>query len=109
MSLELVPESTWLIDDTIENLYIEYTFLEYKGHLLETPQSMMKPSRPGETVFYRFRRKFELRPDEHEKQLKILKSMLTKDTNLPLRFLIVNEPIDINGTDESDGDCQEVG
>lgn len=105
----MVPDSTWLIDDTVENLYVEYTFLDYKGHLLETPQSMVKPERSCDPIFYRFRRKFELRSDKHESQLKILKSMLKNDTNVPLRFLIVNEPIDIYGTDENDGDCQEVG
>lgn len=54
-------------------------------------------------MYYRFHKKFELKSDENEKQLKLLKAMLEKNTKKQLRFLIVSEPIDEND------ECEEVG
>lgn len=54
-------------------------------------------------MYYRFHKKFELKSDENEKQLKLLKAMLEMNTKKHLRFLIVSEPIDEND------ECEEVG
>jgi len=85
-------------------LYVEYSFLDYKGYLLETPQAMPVPVFPMDPIYYHFRQRFELK-NEHEKQLQILKSMLVKDSKVPLRFLIVNEPLQ----KRTESDCEEVG
>lgn len=84
-------------------MYVEYSFLGYKGHLLETPQSLFKPKSANEIMYFRFHKKFELKSDENEKQLKMLKEMLAKNSKKTLRFLIISEPID-----EKD-ECDEVG
>lgn len=103
VSLQLIANTNFICDDSIKKLYVEYSFLGYKGHLLETPQSLLKPKKENELMYYRFHKKFELKSDENEKQLKMLKAMLEKNTKKHLRFLIVSEPIDEND------ECEEVG
>ncbi|CAO1319480.1 unnamed protein product [Diamesa hyperborea] len=103
VSLQLTANTNFICDDSIQKLYVEYSFLGYKGHLLETPQSLFKPKKENELMYYRFHKKFELKSDENEKQLKLLKAMLEKNTKKHLRFLIVSEPIDEND------ECEEVG
>ncbi|CAO1346932.1 unnamed protein product [Diamesa serratosioi] len=103
VSLQLIPNTNFICDDLIRKLYVEYSFLGYKGHLLETPQSLFKSKKANEIMYYRFHKKFELKSDENEKQLKLLKEMLEKNSKKPLRLLLISEPIDDND------ECEEVG
>lgn len=103
INLVMCEDSSLLKNDSANFLFVEYTFLNYKGHLLET-QSLPKPKKSGECTYYHFKRTFELRPSENQKQFKMLKIMLEKNSKQHLKFLIVNEPIS-----EDTGDCEEVG
>lgn len=76
------------------------------GHLLET-LSLPLPNKAGDVILYRFAQKFEITPDETEKQLKMLKSMVAKNSKNPIKFLLVSEPMDtVSG---KYGECEEVG
>lgn len=104
-SLELVPNSSLLKADEAQFLYVEYSFLGYKGHLLET-QSLPQPRKANEAIFYRFNQKFVINPEENEKQFKLLKAMLAKHSKEQLKFFVVREPI---VGDENDEECEEAG
>lgn len=103
VSLTLVEDSQLLNSDEMHYLYVEYSFLGYKGHLLET-QSLPQPLKPNEALSYHFKQKFDVKPDDNGKQLKMLKSMLAKGTKEQIKFFIVNEPIGFE-----DKECEEVG
>lgn len=104
INLVICENSTLLEDKNAKFLYIEYTFLNYKGHLMET-QTLPKPSKAGEAVFYHFDNTFEIRPSEDKKQFKMLKSMLEKNSKVPIKFLIVSEPLD----NPEEKECEEIG
>lgn len=103
VKLELCENSSLLEDDDAKFLYIEYTFLNHKGYLLET-QSLPKPKKAGDSTVYRLSTKFEINPKD--KEFKILKSMIAKDSKIPIKFLIVSEPID---SEDGYDNCEEIG
>ncbi|XP_070489826.1 flagellar attachment zone protein 1-like [Chironomus tepperi] len=104
IKLELCENSALLDDDDANFLYVEYTFMNYKGYLLET-QSLPKPKKSGDSIIYNMTRKFDINPQD--KDFKHFKAMVDKKSNSPIKFLIVSEPIDAK--EEDGGDCDEVG
>jgi hypothetical protein len=107
ISLELTPNSSFLAEDNNKLLYVEYQFLGYLGHMLET-QSLQKPKKANEPIFYRYSQKFEVKPDSDKKKMKLLKSMVEKNSSNPLKFIIVSEPSDIDDIN-NDEQCEEMG
>lgn len=103
IKLELCENSALLEDNNANFLYVEYTFMNYKGYLLET-QSLPKPKKSGDSIIYQMTRKFDINP--HDKDFKHFKAMIEKKSKTPIRFLIVSEPIDAK---DGGGDCEEVG
>lgn len=97
-----------LLNKTGKYLYVEYTFLGYKGHLLET-RSLHQPKRPNEPIFYRYSQKFEIKPEENQKQMKILKSMIAKNSKNSIKFLVVSEPIEGSDGQKIEDECEEIG
>lgn len=104
INLVICEDSSLLTNEDAHFLYIEFTFLDFKGHLMET-QSLPKPKKAGESIFYHFENIFELQPAEDKKQFKMLKLMLEKNSKLPIKFMIVSEPLE----NEEKGECQEIG
>lgn len=104
VSLELIPHSKLLTESDSKFLYVEYAFLGYQGHLLES--NSLKMPRSNEPVYFRFSQKFKINPTENEKQFKMLKSMLLPKSKDQIKFLVVSEP---NNEDKDDGECEEVG
>lgn len=103
IKLELCENSALLENTNTNFLYVEYSFMNYKGYLLET-QSLPKPKKSGESTVYNLTRKFDINPQD--KDFNHFKSMVEKKSKSPIKFLIVSEPID---TEDDDGDCDEVG
>jgi hypothetical protein len=91
----------------LKYLYIEYQFLGYMGHLLET-QSLQQPNKPNDPTYYRYSQIFDIKPDSDQKMMKILKSMVEKNSSNPLKFLVVSEPIERDGV-KNDEECVELG
>lgn len=104
INLAFCEDSSLLANEKFKYLYVEYSFMLYKGHLLET-QALPKPQKSNESIFYHFNNTFEIRPAEDKKRFKFLKSMLEKNSKSPLKFFIVSEPLE----DQDDGECEEVG
>lgn len=94
-----------------ELFFVEYSFLGWHGHLLETV-GVPAPKKPNETIFYRHAQKFILDSSKHAEQIKILKSMLTNDTSSdPIKFYVVSEEKenDEPSSKTTGGECREVG
>lgn len=100
--------------DNDELLFVEYSFLGWNGHLLET-RGLPVPKKSGETIFYRQTQKFVLDSSKHLEQIKILSSMLASDTSTdPIKFYLVSEEMETdehhnNPSHQSTRECQEVG
>ena len=54
ISLAVNPNSWLALDPTVEQLFVEYQFLNYNETELETPVSLPKP-RPGQSACFNFR------------------------------------------------------
>ncbi|KAG5677364.1 hypothetical protein PVAND_007128 [Polypedilum vanderplanki] len=106
INLQLCKDSSLLTNENANFLYVEYSFLEYKGYLFET-QSLAKPKKEEESIFYRLNRQFDVNPEKNPTEFKILRSMIDANSKIPLKFLIVSEPISVETDDY--GDCEEVG
>lgn len=89
---------------------MEYSFLDYQGHLLET-QALPVPTKSNDTTFYRHVQKFTLDTTKHSKQIKILNSMLSRSSNIvePIKFYVVSESVEINEGEYEQKECEEVG
>ncbi len=108
VSLQILP-SDLMNDESVQQLYVEYTFLSYRGHLLETPQSLPKPLSTEDVLQFNYRKEFKLDLKKDIKQLKILRSMLEYNSPLPLRFLLISEPTEFDLENDEDAECEEVG
>lgn len=96
-------------NNSIKQLYVEYTFLSLKGHLLETPHSLPKPNCSADALDFNYRKAFDLNFQKYDKQMKILKAMLEKNTPLPLRFLLISEPTESDLESDEESECEEIG
>lgn len=67
-------------------------------------QSFPLPRKASEPIVYHFTQQFDIKPVEKEKQYKMMKAMVKKDSKEQIKFLIVSEPMD-----DDDKDCDEVG
>lgn len=104
ISLELDTNSNLLLlTDKGRFIYIEYTFLGFKGHLMET-QSLPLPQKSSEPVFFRFTQRFDVNPADSEEQLHILESMVASDSTKSIKFIVVDEPFG-----DEKGECEEIG
>jgi hypothetical protein len=106
-----LPKTCSLNND--ELLFVEYSFLGWHGHLLET-QGLPAPKQPHETIFYRQAQMFVLDPSKHAEQIKILSSMLSSDAHAdPMKFYVVSEAMEDDKSDmqrwHSRSECREVG
>lgn len=96
-------------DCSVKQLYVEYTFLGFFGHLYETPESVNKSI--NSLMIFNFRKDFELEKSTHGKQLKMLMEMLKDGTKHPLRLVVVSEPTssDLENDNEELFECEEIG
>jgi hypothetical protein len=93
------------LSSTNRFLYVEYSFLDYKGYLLET-QSLPLPKKRGDSMFYGYKRQFQINPTSEEEKYKSLQKMLEKKSKCPLKFLIISEPMEKEN--DYQGECEEV-
>lgn len=103
ISLELAPNSSLLLSEKERFVYVEYSFLGFKGHLMET-QSMQLPQKSLDPVFFRFTQRFDINPSDNEDQLEALKSMIESNSLKSIQFMVIEEPID-----NEDSECEEIG
>lgn len=109
ISLQISDQDV-LSNPEIKQLYIEYSFLGSKGHLLETPISLPKPENGKEKLNYNFRKTFEFDTiKDSGKQIADFIDMLREDSKTKIRFLIINEPKQFDGIKDSTLECKEVG
>lgn len=107
VSLELIPNSIFLRFKKPKFLYVEYEFLGHFGHLLET-ESLKLPDKTNTPIFFKYTQEFFIKPDIDVNKMKILKSMVEKDSTNPMKFRIIDEPIEMDEVD-SENECKELG
>jgi hypothetical protein len=100
-------------NDKIKKIYVEYTFLGYAGHLLETPQSLQKPKNSRDLLVYNFRNTFDIDTGietEPNYKASILLGMLVPDSKYLLKFTVISEPFEEDLIDNNDtAECMEFG
>ncbi|XP_062502017.1 protein fantom-like isoform X2 [Corticium candelabrum] len=101
-SLTLSDDAPLLIDESIQQLFVEYKFLSYDAAELETPFSLPKKS-AGHTMSYNFKKVFIL--DDHYRQDLI--DMMSQDhpSQGCVHFTVVSEPPE----DDQDNECIDIG
>ncbi|KAJ7313084.1 hypothetical protein JRQ81_004352 [Phrynocephalus forsythii] len=105
ISLSLHPDSEPVLDEFIQQLYVEYRFPGVPLEETETPFSLRKPQ-GGQEVYFHFSKVINLDSDPDSLQRRLLFSML--DAEDPeqnrLQFVVVSEPLPGAG-----GECEDVG
>uniref|UniRef100_A0A1X7TZZ9 RPGRIP1 C-terminal domain-containing protein n=2 Tax=Amphimedon queenslandica TaxID=400682 RepID=A0A1X7TZZ9_AMPQE len=103
ISFTLEEDAAVLSDPNVNNIFVEYSFLDYDIDELETPISLPKPP-PGQPAIFNFTTDFHILP-------------MSNSMNLLQEFLLSNEPIielnlvhDPQEEDDNDNiECQELG
>jgi Retinitis pigmentosa G-protein regulator interacting C-terminal len=112
ISLKFREDSGIFDDSTIKQIYVEYNFLGYAGHLLETPQSIAITSTSNGRLVYNFRNTFDVESgydSEPSFKASILLSMLMPTSKNLLKFICVNEPTEEDLVQNEDAECSEIG
>lgn len=105
-SLLLDKSSSVLLDPKVNQIYVEYSFLDYQGEQFETPISLPKPDRSHSIrpLIFDFSKQFIFDPTTNvEDCQKLAEKVLAK---AKIQFLIISEPF---STDFEILDCEEIG
>nr|KAF7421412.1 hypothetical protein H0235_009248 [Vespula pensylvanica] len=94
-----------MLDDDVHLLYVEYSFLGYRGADMET-ESIPKPKTYTEPLIYNFRKVFSIDEEYHSIERNTLRAMLHESINPNIKFILVSEPLPAE-TDVKD--CVEIG
>ncbi|XP_047356509.1 LOW QUALITY PROTEIN: uncharacterized protein LOC124951742 [Vespa velutina] len=101
----LFENSSVMLDDEVHLLYVEYSFLGYRGADMET-ESVMKPKTAKEPLIYNFKKIFPIDEEYHPIERNTLRAMLNESINPNIKFILVSEPL----PEETDiKDCVEIG
>ncbi|XP_035730778.1 uncharacterized protein LOC118445425 [Vespa mandarinia] len=101
----LFENSSVMLDNEVHLLYLEYSFLGYRGADMET-ESIMKPKTAKEPLIYNFKKIFPIDEEYHSIERNTLRAMLNESINPNIKFILVSEPL----PEETDiKDCVEIG
>ncbi|XP_046823536.1 uncharacterized protein LOC124426194 [Vespa crabro] len=101
----LFENSSVMLDTEVHLLYLEYSFLGYRGADMET-ESVMKPKTAEEPLIYNFKKIFPIDEEHHSIERNTLRAMLNESINPNIKFILVSEPL----PEETDiKDCMEIG
>ncbi|XP_014599613.1 PREDICTED: uncharacterized protein LOC106784511 [Polistes canadensis] len=104
-SVNLFENSSVMRDDDVHLLYVEYSFLGYRGADMET-ESLPKPKIPRKPLIYNFTKTFPIDEKYHAIERNTLRAMLDESINPNIKFILVSEPL----PEETDTkDCMEIG
>ncbi|TRY74599.1 hypothetical protein TCAL_00595 [Tigriopus californicus] len=82
-----------LKDDQVEKLYVEFKFLDVPDEELETPFSLPKPKKLGDSIVFNFRKVIPLDRGEQSNRRRLFSKMLSNQgASSKLRFTVVSEP-----------------
>lgn len=99
--LRLYPNTTIARNEDVEQVFIEYSFLDKEGPELETPQSFPKSLAPIE---FNFTKKYEIDLTDQRENCELLAEMIKNRESL--KFTIVSEPIEDETKCQT---CEEIG
>ncbi|KAF7394547.1 hypothetical protein HZH66_007721 [Vespula vulgaris] len=105
VKINLFENSSVMLDDDVHLLYVEYSFLGYRGADMET-ESIPKPKTYTEPLIYNFRKVFSIDEEYHSIERNTLRAMLHQSINPNIKFILVSEPLPAE-TDIKD--CVEIG
>ncbi|XP_043672399.1 uncharacterized protein LOC122631144 [Vespula pensylvanica] len=105
VKINLFENSSVMLDDDVHLLYVEYSFLGYRGADMET-ESIPKPKTYTEPLIYNFRKVFSIDEEYHSIERNTLRAMLHESINPNIKFILVSEPLPAE-TDVKD--CVEIG
>ncbi|KAI4502119.1 hypothetical protein M0802_002801 [Mischocyttarus mexicanus] len=104
-SVYLFENSSVMRDDDVHLLYVEYSFLGYRGADMET-ESLPKPKISRKPLIYNFQKTFPIDEKYHAIERNTLRAMLDESINPNIKFILVSEPL----PEETDTkDCMELG
>ena len=103
---EAAQDASFITNDQVSLLYVEYAFLDVPPEDLETPFSLPKPG-SMEKITFNFRKVFTVDRAENSPRRRLVSKMLNseQDSARLLRFTLVSEPPD----SEPDLDCEDIG
>ncbi|KAL2728987.1 uncharacterized protein V1478_006619 [Vespula squamosa] len=105
VKINLFENSSVMLDDNVHLLYVEYSFLGFRGADMET-ESIVKPKSFEEALIYNFKKIFPIDKEYHSIERNTLRAMLHQSTNPNIKFILVSEPL----PEETDTkDCVELG
>ncbi|XP_072514782.1 protein fantom [Salminus brasiliensis] len=104
LSLLLDPSSSVALNQSVQQVYVEYRLLGVPMETTETPMSLRKPTE-GEEIHYNFSRVIHVDTMEAALLRHYLYTMLegTDPNRGRLKFTVVSEPLD------EDDECEDVG
>lgn len=104
-SLSLLEDAPVLADDSVQQLFVEYKFLNCDAAELETPFSLPKKS-AGYTMSYNFQKVFYLDDPNHHYRQDLI-DMMSQDhpSRGCIQFTVVSEPPE----DDQDSECVDIG
>ncbi|RZC33937.1 hypothetical protein BDFB_011157 [Asbolus verrucosus] len=104
VKLTFLEGSAPLKNNAIQQIYTEYSFLNFEGPEMETPFSFPKP-RANEEIVFDFKKTFSIDVEINHDTCRLLTNMIK--IREKIKFVVVNEPFET--CDSSFQVCQEIG
>lgn len=91
VNLHFLEGSFPVVEEEIEQIYVEYSFLGLEGPEFETPFSVPKRG-PNENLCFNFTKKFDIDVEKNYDSCKKIADMIRNEDFI--KFVVVNEPLD---------------
>lgn len=101
---EAAKDAAFTADERVDQVYVEYRFLDLPAEELETPFSLPKPA-PQEKITFNFRKVIAMDRADNAGRRRLVSKMLRSEEEAArsLTFLVVSEPPD------AEEDCRDLG
>lgn len=94
-----------MTDNSVQQVYVEYSFLNKSGPEMETPLSLRKPTNPDDILRFNFTKSFSIDLEKDYEDCKILANMIRNEESI--RFVFISEPLE--DPNKPIQVCKEIG